>query len=75
MGGGFGLLISRGFGDEFDSICRLRGEGFGEERGDVFGEVLGEGNELLVLFVLLFRNGNIGIVDNFCVRVVIDDCG
>lgn len=60
-------------GDKLDAS--LRGEGLGEERGDVLGEVPGEGNKPLALLVLLSRNGNTGIVDNFCARAATDDCG
>lgn len=57
------------FGDVFDVM--LRGEGRGEDNG----EVIGEGNIVFfVLLLLLFRKGNIGIVDNFWVRVVIEFC-
>jgi len=62
-------------GDETDGTGSLRGEGLGEERGDGLGELTGDGNKPLALLALSSRNGNKGIVDNFCARAATDDCG
>lgn len=58
------------FNKDVDGWFRI--VGFGEESVDDRGEILWGGN-ILVFLLLLLWNGNIDIVDNFCVKVVIED--